>query len=363
MAAAAGLLAGGVVLPLARGSGEDPCARAGFVAGAERTDGLFAARIPAACGSAGERICRVGDGTGEIVRETVAAGSRLDCFAFNQFVGAGLNQIPGYLAGECFGWAKLSTPAAAGLRRTAYRRSGARRDEGGHDALGRPVERLPRRGGPRRARHAARRRRRGRLGARARHDRGPRRRPLGRTARGRRGRRAARRVRRRAAARALLTWREGGRTCFEPGQLVDRHTPGRSDELPGVKARGTLHRATLVGALRHDSKSGIGIQLYGIGRFAPYPREIGGSCGDPDDGSGLLLAWETRTASQDAAKAVTVVARIAGPRVRAVSAGGRRLELSVRRRAFLHVVRGVREPAGVPVEVTYTDGSRRRRFP
>ena len=77
-AATAGLLAGGVALPLARGDGEERCSRAGFVAGAERTDGLFDARIPAACGTAGERTCRVGDGTGEIVRETVAAGSRLD---------------------------------------------------------------------------------------------------------------------------------------------------------------------------------------------------------------------------------------------------------------------------------------------
>ena len=162
----------------------------------------------------------------------------------------------------------------------------------------------------------------------------------------------------------VLAWREGGdagRTCFEPGQVVDRHTPGRSDELPGIKARGALHRATLVGALRYDSKSGIGIQLYGIGRFAPYPREIGGSCGKPDEGAGLLLAWETRTPRQDAAKAVTVVSGIAGARVRAVSAGGRDLPLS-HRRAFVHAVRGVREPAAVPVTVAYTDGSR-RRFP
>jgi hypothetical protein len=159
----------------------------------------------------------------------------------------------------------------------------------------------------------------------------------------------------------VLVWREGRRTCFEPGQVVDRHTPGRSDELPGIKARGVLHRATLVGALRYDSKSGIGIQLYGIGRFAPYPREIGGSCGDPDEGAGLLLSWETRTPRQDAAKAVTVVSGVAGPRVRAISAGGRNLPLS-RRRAFVHAVRGVSEPAAVPVTVTYADGSR-RRFP
>ena len=159
---------------------------------------------------------------------------------------------------------------------------------------------------------------------------------------------------------ALLTWRAGGRTCFEPGQVVDRHTPGRSDELPGVKARGTLHRARLVGALRYDSKSGVGIQLYGLGRFVPYPREIGGSCGDPAAGAGLLLAWETHTGRRDAAKPVTVVSGIAGPDVRAVSVAGRRLALSARRRAFLHVVRGVREPAALPVEVTYDDGTRRR---
>jgi hypothetical protein len=159
---------------------------------------------------------------------------------------------------------------------------------------------------------------------------------------------------------AMLVWRAGdGRTCFEPGQVVDRNTPGRSDELPGVKARGTLHRATLVGTLRYDSRSGIGIQLYGIGRFARYPREIGGSCGEPDAGSGLLLAWETRSARKDAARAVTIVGGIAGPRVRSVSVAGRVLALS-HRRAFLHVVRGVREPRDVPVEVTYRDGARRR---
>jgi hypothetical protein len=118
-AAVAGLLAGGVAWPLARDGAQDPCADAGFVAGSDRTDGLFAARIPAGCGTAGERTCRVGDGTSEIVRETVAADSQLDCFAFNQFVGAGLNQIPGYLAGECFGRARLEAPAA-GLKRTAY---------------------------------------------------------------------------------------------------------------------------------------------------------------------------------------------------------------------------------------------------
>ena len=118
-AAVAGLLAGGVGWPLARAGAEDPCADAGFVAGSDRTDGLFAARIPAGCGTDGERTCRVGDGTSEIVRETVAAGSELDCFAFNQFVGAGLNQIPGYLAGECFGRARLTAPSAD-LDRTAY---------------------------------------------------------------------------------------------------------------------------------------------------------------------------------------------------------------------------------------------------
>ena len=118
----------------------------------------------------------------------------------------------------------------------------------------------------------------------------------------------------------------------------------------------------MVGALRYDSKSGIGIQLYGIGRFARYPREIGGSCGDPRAGAGLLLAWETRTARRDAAQAVTVVGGIAGPRLREVSAGGQRLALSRGRRAFLRVVRGVREPEAVPVLVTYAGGER-RRFP
>jgi hypothetical protein len=70
-------------------------------------------------------------------------------------------------------------------------------------------------------------------------------------------------------------------------------------------------------------------------------------------------AWEGRTAREDAARAVTIVGGVAGPRVRSVAVAGHVLALS-RRRAFLHVVRGVRETRDVPVEVTYRDGSRRR---
>ena len=72
-----------------------------------------------------------------------------------------------------------------------------------------------------------------------------------------------------------------------------------------------------------------------------------------------MLAWETRSARKDAARAVTIVGGVAGPRVRSVSVTGQVQALS-RRRAFLHVVRGVREPRDVPVEVTYRDGARRR---
>jgi len=53
------------------------------------------------------------------------------------------------------------------------------------------------------------------------------------------------------------------------------------------------------------------------------------------------------------------VSGIAGPKVASVTVGGRLLELSARRRAFLRVLRGVVAPARIPVEVRYLDGRTR----
>src|SRR5512132_1154349 len=58
-------------------------------------------------------------GSSAIDREVVAAGIDQDCVAFNQFVGAGFNAIPGYVAGECFGAATVSVRGR--LKRTTRR--------------------------------------------------------------------------------------------------------------------------------------------------------------------------------------------------------------------------------------------------
>ena len=41
-----------------------------------------------------------------------------DCVAFNQFIGAGLKQIPGYVVGECFGRARLAAGRGDSAART-----------------------------------------------------------------------------------------------------------------------------------------------------------------------------------------------------------------------------------------------------
>ena len=70
--------------------------------GTARGDGVFLA-----VGCEGARSCTVGDATKPIAREMVPDGVRQDCVAFNQYVGAGLNAIPGYLTGECFAFAEV----------------------------------------------------------------------------------------------------------------------------------------------------------------------------------------------------------------------------------------------------------------
>ena len=81
----------------------DPAPRCGLLdQGTIRGDGVFLA-----VGCAGTRTCTVGDATKPIAREIVPEGVRQDCVAFNQYIGAGLNSIPGYLTGECFAFAEV----------------------------------------------------------------------------------------------------------------------------------------------------------------------------------------------------------------------------------------------------------------
>ncbi len=76
--------------------------------GTLRGDGVLLAVMTARCGEA--RSCTVADATRPIARELVPAGVEQDCVAFNQYIGAGLNAIPGYLTGECFSRAEVAPP-------------------------------------------------------------------------------------------------------------------------------------------------------------------------------------------------------------------------------------------------------------
>ena len=312
------------------------CTGAGFVGGPEVADGLFAARIPAACGFGRTRSCTVADGHGPITREVVPAGVAQDCFAFNQFIGAGWVQIPGYAAGECFGVARLSVPPF--VERPTFR------CDGGKAPKGNAGTRLPVSppAGP------------GRIAGLRAPDPWPRPPEAGSVGE------------KRLATPppwSLLVWRdERGRTCFEPGQVIDRSTPGRSDQLPGERPVGPGLRRPVLGSLRYDQKSGPGNQLYGVGRFTRYDPSVGGSCGEPGAGAGLLLSWESRYARRDQAFATTVAGGVASPRVRAVAArrGGRWRAVAISRDgAFLVTARGVVGPRELPVRVRYRDGSAR----
>jgi hypothetical protein len=320
-----------------RGAAVSPCAGAGFVGGHEKADGMFAARIPMGCADRRARSCTVADGHGPIVREVVAAGVVQDCFAFNQFVGSGMTQIPGYAAGECFGVAVLRGVPGVVRERPTFRCDGGRAPRS--NAGTRMPVTAPARGSTSVEGAAA--------------DPWPHPPEAGAVG-----------ERRLAASPlwALLVWRDArGRACYEPGQVVDRHTPGRADQLPGIRHPGGAGlRGRLVGSLRYDSRSGTGIQFYGVGRFSAYEPAAGGSCGRPAAGIGPLASWESRYARRDQAFAVTVVSGIAGPRVRSVAVRIRGRwsprPLSARR-AFLWAARGVRGPAELPVRVTYVDGS------
>lgn len=314
----------------------DACGRAGFSGGSTASDGVFFAVVPRPCSGTGETVCEVGDGTGAIDREVVAAGIDQDCVAFNQFVGAGFNAIPGYVTGECFGVAKVSVGGR--LRRMQVlaprhcRVGQARSTDRGQPP---PPMIFPA------SEPATIRARTADPWHRAPNTGGVGRRPLV------------------VPPWALLVWRgRDGSRCYEPGQYVDAGTPGRSDQLPGVAPAGKLRRGRMVGPLRYDAKSGPGIQLYGLGRFNPYPRGEGGSCGDPGGHAGLVFSWETEVARRDLNLGVTTVAGLAGPQVRsvAVAVGGRARTLPIVDGAFLGVLRGDVAPKDLPVTVRYRAG-------
>ena len=108
IAALAGL-ALGAGANLALVEAEPRCGARGMLdQGTLRGDGVFLAVLTAGCGQA--RSCTVADATGPIAREIVPRGIEQDCVALNQYVGAGLNAIPGYLTGECFARAELAPP-------------------------------------------------------------------------------------------------------------------------------------------------------------------------------------------------------------------------------------------------------------
>jgi hypothetical protein len=322
-----------------RGAVADACAHAGFNGGASAADGVFFAAVPRPCAGTGETACAVGDGTGPIDREVVAAGIEQDCVAFNQFVGAGFNAIPGYVTGECFG---VATVSVRGRLAPAVRHAPRR------CRLGRPRSTDPGRPSPRivapAQRRAAIRARTADPWHRAPNTGGVGDRPVF------------------VPPWALLVWtgRDGSR-CYEPGQYVDDRTPGRSDQLPGVEPEGALRRARMVGPLRFDARSGAGVQLYGIGRFNPYPRGEGGSCGDPRGPAGLIFSWETEVGRRDLNLGVTTVAGLAGPRVRSVELGAtaRAHVLPTDGGAFLAVLRGDVAPRVLPVTVRYRNGATR----
>jgi hypothetical protein len=258
---------------------------------------VFFAVVPRPCSGVGETACEVGDGTGPIDREVVAAGIEQDCVAFNQYVGAGFNAVPGYVTGECFG---VATVRVSGR-------------------LARVTRRAPR--------HC-------RVGQPRSTDRGPAPPPIVAPAR------AAAAI----AARtpdpwhrapntgsvgdrplfvppwALLLWRgRDGSRCYEPGQYVDAR------------------------------------------RFNPHPRAEGGRCGDPDGPAGLIFSWETEVARRDLNLAVTTVAGIVGRRVRSVEVivDGRARALAITGGAFLGVFRGDVAPRDLPITVRYRDGATR----
>jgi hypothetical protein len=323
-----------------RPAAADACARAGFSGGTTAADGEFFAVIPRGCARGRAQECVVADGTGPIDREVVDAGIEQSCVAFNQFVGSGLTQVPGYVTGECFGRAAVSVAGGPARRvRFAPRRCRLR---GGRSPDAGPAPPPLDRAAPGTTTVEGRARdpwgrapESGAVGGR----------PL------------------RPPPWALLVWRSrGGATCYEPGQVVDHGTPGRSDQLPGIRPTGRGITGTLVGSLRFDSRSGTGIQLYGLGRFEPYPVSETGSCGFPERGAGLLLSRESQYPRRDLSLGHTIVSGVAGPRIAgvAVDAGERRIALRLsRRRAFLWVVRGVVGPRAVRVVVRYADGRRR----
>ena len=93
----------------------------GFANGSDRSDGAFAAVVRRGCADGGQKRCTVGDETAAINTEVVPAGIAGDCYAFNQFVGSGLNGVRGYVTGECFGRAHVESIDGARTDRPEFR--------------------------------------------------------------------------------------------------------------------------------------------------------------------------------------------------------------------------------------------------
>jgi hypothetical protein len=165
---------------------------------------------------------------------------------------------------------------------------------------------------------------------------------------------------------AVLVWRDkSGAICHEPGEIVNLATnPLFGNVIPQIEAKAADRpKGWRVGAIRPDAKFGTGRQLYGLGRFLEYPREVGGSCGDPSAEPGLIFSREVWHSRQDLGPVRTIIDGVAGPRVRSVALvrDGRTIRLPLsKRRAFIAVFKGDLAPSSLPLIVTYTDGSERR---
>jgi hypothetical protein len=317
--------------------GEDRprCPAVALSQGTDEADGVFAALAKRGCEEGVVRTCTVGDGHSPIASETVPKGIREDCFAFNQFIGSGLNSIPGYATGECFGWADFRLGARARSRSSRHPcdsrdlsvdprvrpdRPAGRALIDGHapDPIGIP----PQEGG---------------LGGKP---------PP-------------------APPWAVLVWRStAGATCFEPGQVIGPDTRGLPDVITGVRpTSGGRLPARVLGSLRPDAKSGTGIQIYGVGRFTPYDRAQGGTCGELNRPRDVLVSVEQLFGRLDLGRSRVIVAGVAGRDVAAVDVNGptgvRRVALG-RRRAFITLYRGRVAASRLALRVRYRDGTGRR---
>jgi len=161
------------------------------------------------------------------------------------------------------------------------------------------------------------------------------------------------------AALGAARWRSGRWVCFEPGQIIDARRFRQFAAVYHAGRQGESLEGHLIGSVRPDAKFGVGRQFFDFGRFLPYPVAEGGTCGLPGGPAGVALSRETLFARRDLGPARTIVAGVAGPRVRRLELGAAPVPLSPRR-AFIAVRRGRRAVRDLPLVVTYRDGAVRR---